>query len=103
MHVTIDLALIGQLVAIGAAMVAIFGWWHQRRTYIVAEGKNVAKIEALIAKTEVQERKIADLEIKAHCTDVDLTEIKSDIKYLIGAVDEIKDALASIAPHTVKV
>ena len=103
MHVTIDIALIGQLVAIGAAMVAIFGWWHQRRTYIVAEGKNVAKIEALIAKTEVQERKIADLEIKAHCTDVDLTEIKSDIKYLIGAVDEIKDALASIAPHTVKV
>ena len=82
MHVTIDIALIGQLVAIGAAMVAIFGWWHQRRTYIVAEGKNVAKIEALIAKTEVQERKIADLEIKAHCTDVDLTEIKSDIKLL---------------------
>ena len=102
MHVTIDLALIGQLVAIGAAMVAIFGWWHQRRTYIVAEGKNVAKIEALVGKVETQERKIADLESKAHCTDMDMAEIKSDIKYLIGAVNEIKEALGTIAPHTVK-
>lgn len=101
--VTINLEILLTLFSIIAAIIAIAGYYHQRRASIVAEGKSAAKIEALMGKVEVQERKISDLETKAHCTDLDMAEIKSDIKYLIGAVDEIKAALAAIAPHTVKV
>lgn len=101
--VTINLEILLTLFSIIAAIIAIAGYYHQRRASIVAEGKSAAKIEALMGKVDVQEKKIADLEKKAHCQDMDVAEIKSDIKYLIGAVNEIKAALAAIAPHTVKV
>ena len=102
MPITFDLAIAGQIVAIVAAFVAVAGYWHQRRAFVMAEGKQIEKINALIAKVDTQEKKITDLESKSHCLDTDMTEVRADLKYLVASVNEIKAWITDIAPHTVK-
>ena len=101
--VTINLEILLTLISIIAAIIAIAGYYHQRRASIVAEGKSAAKIEALLGKVETQERKLLDLEKKAHCSDMDMAEVRADLKYLVSAVKEIRERIDEIAPPTVKV
>lgn len=101
-HVVIDPVAAGQWVSLIAGAAAIAGWWHQRKKSLAAEGRAVQKIEQLVAKVETQEKKISELEEKAHCQDMDSTEIRADIKYLVEAVKRIEERLDRVAPPTVK-
>lgn len=101
-HVVIDPAIAGQWISMLAGASAVAGWWHQRKKSIAAEGRAVSKIEQLVAKVDTQERKLSDLEIKAHCQDMESTEMKADIKYLVAAMQRIEERLDRVAPPTVR-
>lgn len=102
MTVTLDLALVGQILAIIVALGAIYAYAQQRRTLIMAQGKQAQTIEEMDAKIKTQERQISDLKEKAFCTDKEMTEMRSDLKYLVKTVGEMKETLDRIAPPTVK-
>ena len=100
--VTINLEIVLMVLSIISAMLAVAGWWHQRKKSIAAEGRAVQKIEQLVAKVDTQEKKISELEVKAHCQDMESTEIRADIKYLVEAVKRIEERLDRVAPPTVR-
>lgn len=102
MTVTLDLALVGQILAIIVALGAIYAYAQQRRTLIMAQGKQAQTIEEMYAKIKSQERQISDLKEKAACTDREMTEVRGDLKYLVKTVGEMKETLDRIAPPTVK-
>ena len=100
--ITINLEIVLTVLSIIAAVVALAGYWHQRRALIMSEGKAAARIEGLIAEVGAQKSKVAALEAKSHCVDVDLADIRADLKYLVETVKEIKAKIDEIAPPTVK-
>ena len=100
--ITINLEIVLTVLSIIAAVVALAGYWHQRRALIMSEGKAAARIEGLIADVSAQKQKILDIEAKAHCFDMDNAEKEKDIKYLVEAVKRIEARLDLIAPPTVK-
>lgn len=98
--VTLDMALIGEILTLVLAVIAIAGAWRQRRTYIMAEGRSAQRIEELVAKLEAQQRKISDLDQKAHCSETDMAEMKANIRYLVETMREVKERIDMIAPPT---
>ena len=100
--IIINVSSIVEWASLLAAAAAVAGWWHQRKKSLAAEGRAVQKIEQLVAKVDTQEKKISELEVKAHCQDMESTEIRADIKYLVEAVKRIEERLDRVAPPTVR-
>ena len=102
MNITINLATIGQILAIMTALGAIWGVQHQRRSIAVKEGERNAEIKALQDRASKQETEIKGLEIKTHSVDIDLGKINGKIDTLTEMIKEIKERIDQIAPPTVR-
>lgn len=102
MNITLNLASLGQILAIITAIGAIWATQHQRRLIAVKEGERNAQIKALEDKVIAQGKEIRGLEGKTHCTDVDLGKINEKIDTLTDMIREIKDRIDKIAPPTVR-
>lgn len=102
MNITINLATIGQILAIITALGAIWGVQHQRRSIAVKEGERNEEIKALKEKIKAQEAEIRRLDDKNHCTEVDLGKINEKIDTLTEMMREVKDRIDKIAPPTVR-
>ncbi len=102
MNVTINLATIGQILAVITALGAIWATQHQRRLIAVKEGERNAEIKALKEKITSQEAEIRRLDEKGHCTEVDLGKINEKIDTLTEMMREVKDRIDRIAPPTVR-
>lgn len=102
MNITLNLASVGQILAIVTALGAIWATLHQRRLLAVKEGERNAQIKALEDKVKAMETEQKNLEKKANCTDVDLGKINEKIDTLTDMIREIKDRIDKIAPPTVR-
>ncbi|MPL66047.1 hypothetical protein SDC9_11715 [bioreactor metagenome] len=102
MNITINLATVGQILAIATALGAIWATLHQRRQLAVKEGERNAQIKALEEKVIAQGKEIKTLEGKTHSTDVDLGKINEKIDNLTDMIRDIKDRIDKIAPPTVQ-
>jgi uncharacterized coiled-coil protein SlyX len=101
MNITLNLAAIGQILAIVTAIGAIWATQHQRRLIAVKEGERNAEMKALQEKIKAQEGTIKGLEDKIHKTDVDLGKMNQKIDMQTEILQEIKDRIDKIAPPTV--
>ena len=102
MSVTINLATIGQILAIITALGAIWGVQHQRRAIAVKEGERNEEIKALKEKIKAQEAEIRKLDEKNRCTEADLGKMDQKIDTLTKMMQEVRDRIDQIAPPTVR-
>lgn len=91
MSFRVDLSTLVSVGAIFAAIVAFWQFRQQRKEIAVQEGKSKEQQATLQKKVEEAVRKIEKLEDRAHCTDIDISEIKRDIKYIAEIVGELKE------------
>lgn len=98
----LDLSTIVSLAAIAGAFFAFWQYRQQKKEIAVQEGKNKAEQDALKGKLEAAEKKISKLEDRAHCTDIDISEMKKDIKFIAETVRDLKEIFKDIAPNQLK-
>lgn len=93
MNFTINTANIETWLAIIVALGAIYGYWQLRRTYNMADGKQAARMEALVVEVEAQKKEIDAMQEKLHCNDVDLAKINTKLDNIFEAINELKAAV----------
>lgn len=82
-----------------AALVAIFAalaYAHTRRDIAVAEGKRQQELATLEKELEAVASRVSCLEAKVGATDVDLAEIKTDLKHVLGDISKLFDKIDSM-------
>jgi hypothetical protein len=80
-------------VALVVSILAIVTFLATRRKTAIEEGKHLKTVEQLGKDLNNGHAKIRQLETVSHEQDVTIAEIKSDLKYLVGAVNRIEGKL----------
>jgi hypothetical protein len=75
-------------------LITIYGFYNQRRAYIMDQGKRQADISQLRRDMDAAYAKIEVLEKASSCTDVDLAELRTDMKHVLGALERIERKLS---------
>lgn len=74
-------------------LIAIYGFYNQRRAYAMEQGKKQADITQLRRDLDHAFEKIHSLEESGRCTDIDLAELRTDMKHVISSLERIEKKL----------
>ena len=86
-------------ISIAVGIIAISRFYSDRRDRAVEEGKMKGEIVQLRKDLDAAYIKMRDLETNARCVDIDLAEVKSDVKHIIDALDRIERRLENGPAH----
>lgn len=88
--ITAFIALLVSGVSFAASVVAILRYALQRRSLVLDEGRREEIIEQLKEEIVEARKRIRELEERLSDYDIDLAEIKTDVKHILRSVDEIR-------------
>jgi hypothetical protein len=86
-------------VSIVVGVIAILKFYADRRDRAVEEGKMKGEIAQLRKDIDAAYINIRSLEANARCVDIDLTEVKSDVKHILDALVRIERKLENGSAH----
>jgi hypothetical protein len=94
-----DISLALPWISIAVGIIAISRFYSDRRDRAVEEGKMKGEIAQLRKDLDSANLNIRGLESNARCVDIDLAEVKSDVKHILDALERIERKLESVNPH----
>jgi len=90
LNIPVDISL---LIAIIGCALALLAFFDGRRKLAMQEGKHIETVEQLRGRVGTAETKVEALTACYQTTDADIREIKTDITWIKGALEEIKGKL----------
>lgn len=93
MEITTGIALIGSGLSIMMALIAIVKFFDLRRQTVLDEGRRHEVIEQLRRDLDHAYEKVHSLEGDSKKMDRLMAEMKTDIKHILTAIQEIKEKL----------
>jgi hypothetical protein len=94
-----DIVVMLPWISLAVGIIAISRFYSDRRDRAVEEGKMKGEIVQLRKDLDAAYVKMRDLETNARCVDIDLAEVKSDVKHIIDALERIERRLENGPPH----
>jgi hypothetical protein len=91
----IDISSVLPLISFIIGLIAIYGFYNQRRQTAMDQGKKQADILQLRKDIDHAFDKIQVLEKSGACTDKDLAELRTDMKHVLTALERIERKLES--------
>jgi len=91
-----DPSLILPWLSLILGLIAIYGFYNQRRINAMDQGKKQADIAQLRKDIDHAFDKLHLLEETSKCTDIDLAELKTDMKHVLGALERIERKLEAV-------
>jgi len=85
-----DVTLIMPWLSLAVALIAILRFSDYKRQGAIMEGERLAKIKELEKDLMNAHNKIRDLEKETRCFDLDLAEVKNDIKHILSSITRIE-------------
>ena len=79
--------------SIAMGLIAIYKFIESKRTNIMQEGRRQQEIEQLRKDLTQAHDKIRDLEKETRCFDLDLAEVKGDVKHILDSLARIERKL----------
>ena len=89
----INLSAILPWLSIAVSLIAIYGFYNQRRANAVEQGKKQQEIIQLKADLDRAFVKLHTLEESAKCTDSDIVGLSRDVKYILESLNRIERKL----------
>jgi hypothetical protein len=94
-----DIGIVLPWLSIAVGIIAISRFYSDRRDRAVEEGKMKGEIAQLRKDLDAAYINIRGLETNARCVDIDLAEVKSDVKHILDALERIERKLESGVTH----
>lgn len=85
--------LVGGLIGCLAGLVAILAYGQNKKDAAMAEGRRRAEIEQLRKDIEAVECRVDRIEDKMGASDVDLAEIKTDLRHVLADIAKLFDKI----------
>jgi predicted nucleic acid-binding Zn-ribbon protein len=95
-HVT---SAISVLMSMATLYILVFRFKSERRAESMSAGQKDAAIVQLRHDLDSASTKIAVLEERARCSDNDITEIKTDLKHILKALERLEQRMENRHPE----
>jgi len=95
----IDVTTLLPWLSLALGVIAIYKFAESKRERAMQEGRRQQEIEQLRKDLTNAHDKIRDLEKETRCFDLDLTEVKSDVKHILSVLEKIERKLENGNPH----
>jgi uncharacterized protein YlxW (UPF0749 family) len=89
-----SIELIIPWVSLIVGLIAVASFATQRKKAAMDEGRRLADIGQLRKDLDRAFEKVHALEASRSCTDIDIAELKTDMKHVIAALERIENRLA---------
>ena len=94
-----DITLVLPWLSLALGAIAIYKFAESKRINAMQEGRRQQEVEQLRKDLTSAHDKIRDLEKEHRCFDIDLAEVKSDVKHILVLLEKIEKRLENGTTH----
>jgi septal ring factor EnvC (AmiA/AmiB activator) len=94
-----DITLVLPWLSLALGVIAIYKFAESKKERAMQEGRRHQEIEQLRKDLTNAHDKIRDLEKETRCFDLDLAEVKGDVKHILLVLEKIEKRLENGSPH----
>ena len=89
-----DLSLILPWLSLAVGLIAVLRFYQDKRDRAIDEGRMKQTFEQLRKDIDLASIKISELERAQSCSDIDMAEVKRDVKHILESLNRIEDRLS---------
>jgi predicted nucleic acid-binding Zn-ribbon protein len=89
----IELSVIMPWLSLAVALITVQRFFAEKRTRAIEEGKMQSKYEQLRSELDRACREIDCIKVNSRAVDIDVAELKRDIKHIMESLDRIENKL----------